>query len=96
MQYPTPKDVENCLNAVAAELGDTSESPFRVDVVARYGGRPPVDTVMIRTAEKEPIRQKLSQVLNRKFSLGGTSFAFNATEAQAILEYQKVLTRGQR
>jgi hypothetical protein len=89
MQYPTPKDIENRLNAIAAELGDSSESPFRVYMVAQYGGRPPIYAVMIRTAEKEPIRQKLSQVLNRKFSLGGTSFALDSAEAQAILEYQK-------
>jgi len=90
MEYPTPRDIENILNAFAAELGDTSESPFRVDVVARYGGKPPIYTVMIRTAEKEPIRQKLGQALNRKFSLGGTSFALTAAEAQAILGYQKI------
>lgn len=89
MQYPTPTDIVNGLNALAAELGDSSESPFRVDAVARYGGKPPIYTVMIRTAEKEPIRQKLGQLLNRKFGLGATSFALTASEAQAILDYHK-------
>src|SRR5690349_18270067 len=77
MPYPTPSEVEQSLKQFAEEIGDTTESPFRVDVVARYGGKPPLYTVMIRCAEKEPIRQKLSQLLNRSFSLGGTSFALN-------------------
>ncbi len=62
MPYPTPSEVEQSLKRVAEEIGDTSESPFRVDMVARYGGKPPLYTVVIRCAEKEPIRQKLSQV----------------------------------
>jgi hypothetical protein len=44
---------------------------------------------MIRCAEKGPIRTKLSEVLNRKFSLGATSLALNANEAQVILQYQR-------
>ena len=84
MQYPTITEVENCLKIIASEVGDTMDAPFRVDMVARYGGKPPLYTA----ADKEPIRQKLSQVLDRKFSLGATSFALNATEAQVILQYQ--------
>ena len=60
-----------------------------MDMVARYGGKPPVYTVIIRCAEKEAIREKLAQVLNRRFSLGATSFALDASEAQAILQYQR-------
>ena len=89
MPYPTPSEVEQSLKQFAEEIGDTTESPFRVDVVARYGGKPPLYTVMIRCAEKEPIRQKLSQLLNRSFSLGGTSFALNAVEAQQVLQHVK-------
>jgi hypothetical protein len=89
MQFPTPGDVEQSLKRFAEEIGDTTESPFRVDVVARYGGKPPLYTVMIRCAEKEPIRQKLSQVLNRSFSLGGTSFALNVVEAEQVVQYGK-------
>src|SRR5678815_5346858 len=85
MQFPTPGDVEQSLKRFAEEIGDTTESPFRVDVVARYGGKPPLYTVMIRCAEKEPIRQKLSRVLNRPFSLGGSSFALSAGEAQRVM-----------
>ncbi len=93
MEYPTPMEVENCLKGVASEIGDTTDSPFRVDAVAQYGGKPPLYTVVIRSAEKEPIRRKLAQMLNRKFSLGGTSFALDAREALAILQYQKERTR---
>ena len=89
MQYPTSTEIENCLKGVATEVGDTTEAPFRVDVVAQYGGKPPLYTVVMRSAEKEPIRKKLAQMLNRKFSLGGTSFALDAQEAQVILEYHK-------
>src|SRR5690349_17890635 len=89
MQYPAPHEVEQCLKQFAEEIGDTTESPFRVDVVARYGGKPPLYTVMIRCAEKELIRRKLSQVLNHSFSLGATSFALNAAEAQQVLQHNK-------
>jgi hypothetical protein len=93
MEYPTSMEVENCLKGVASEIGDTTDSPFRVDVVAQYGGKPPLYTVVIRSAEKEPIRRKLAQMLNRKFSLGGASFALDAREALVILQYQKERTR---
>ena len=89
MQYPTPSEVERSLKLFAEEMGDTTDAAFRVYMVARYGGKPPVYTVMIRCAEKEPIRKKLGEVLNRKFSLGATSLALNASEAQVILQYQR-------
>ena len=89
MPYPSSTEVEHCLKDLASQLGDTTDSPFRVDVVARYGGKPPVYTVVIRSAEKEPIRRKLAELLDRKFSLGGTSFALDASEAQVILQYQR-------
>jgi len=89
MPYPSPDAVQQSLKLFAQDAGDTTDAPFRVDMVARYGGKPPVYTVIIRCAEKEPIREKLAQVLNRKFSLGATSFALNASEAQVILQYQR-------
>jgi hypothetical protein len=66
MKYPTITEVENCLKIIASEVGDTMDAPFRVDMIARYGGKPPLYTVFIRVADKEPIRRKLSQVLDRK------------------------------
>ena len=89
MQYPTATEIESCLKMFAREAGDTSEAPFRVDMVARYGGKPPVYTVMMRSAEKESIRRKLAEVLKRPFSMGGTSFALMASEAQTILDYRQ-------
>ena len=89
MQYPTPNEVERSLKLFAEEIGDTTDAPTRVDMVARYGGKPPVYTVMIRCAEKEPIRKNLGEMLNRKFSLGGTSLALNASEGLVILQYQQ-------
>jgi hypothetical protein len=53
MQYPTSSEIEQSLKRFAEEVGDTSESPFRVDLVARYGGKPPLYTVMMRCADKE-------------------------------------------
>ena len=58
-------------------------------MVARYGGKPPLYTVVIRSAEKEPIRRKLAELLNRKFSLGGASFALDVREAEVILKYHR-------
>jgi len=89
MQYPTPSEVERSLKLFAEEVGDMTEAPFRVDMVERNGGQPPVYSVMIRCAEKGPIRKKLADVLNRKFSLGGTSLALDAREAQVISQYQR-------
>jgi hypothetical protein len=39
--------------------------------------------------DQEPIRKKLAEVLNRRFSLGGTSLALNAGEAQVISQHQR-------
>ena len=89
MQYATSTEIEKCLKGIASEIGDTTDSPFRVDVVAQYGGKPPLYTVVIRSAEKEPIRRRLAEMLNRKFSLGGTSFALDVGEARAILQYHR-------
>jgi hypothetical protein len=82
MQYPTPSEVEQSLKLFAEEIGDTTESPFCVAMVARHGGKAPVYSVVIRGVEQEPIRKKLAEVLNRRFSLGGTSLALDANEAQ--------------
>lgn len=89
MEYPAASEVERCLDRFATEIGDRTDSPFRVDMVARYGGKPPVYTVIIRSPNKEPIRRKLTEVLNRSFSVGPTSFSLNASEAQIILQYHQ-------
>jgi hypothetical protein len=71
VQDPTSSEIEQSLKRFAEEIGDTTASPFRIDLVARYGGKPLLYTVMIRCADKGPIRQKLSQLFNRRFCLGG-------------------------
>ena len=92
--YPSADEVERSLKGVAAELGDVSVAPFRVGVVPVYGGKPPMYTVVILSAEREPLRQKLGQVVNRSFSLGASSLALKANEVQLILEYGKRLRSG--
>ena len=47
MQYPTPNEVERSLKRFTEETGDTTDAPFRVDMVARYGDKPPLYTIMI-------------------------------------------------
>ena len=88
MQYPTPSEVEQSLKLFAEEMGDTTDSPFRVAMVARHGGKAPVYSIVIRGVDQEPIRKKLAEVLNRRFSLGGTSLALDANEAQIISQYR--------
>jgi hypothetical protein len=89
MQYPTPSEVEQSLKLFAEEIGDTTDSPFCVAMVARHGGKAPVYSVVIRGVDQEPIRKKLAEVLNRRFSLGGTSLALDANEAQVISQYRR-------
>jgi hypothetical protein len=86
MTYPTPNEVECSLRRVAAELGDTTAVPVRVGMVPVYGGKPPLYTFVILSADREPLRRKLGQVLNRSFSLGASSFVLKADEAQLILD----------
>jgi len=89
MRYPTASEVELGLKGVAAELGEQSSAPFRVGMLPVNGGKPPLYTVVILAAEREPLRQKLGQVLNRSFSLGGSWIIIKKNEAQVILEYGK-------
>ena len=89
MQYPTLSQVEESLKLFAEEIGEAMDSPFRASMVARHGGKAPVYSIVIRCVDQEPIRKKLAEVLNRKFSMGGTSLALDASEAQVISEYQR-------
>ena len=89
MQYPTLNQVEESLELFAQEIGEAMDSPFRVSMVARHGGKAPVYSIVIRCLDQDPIRKKLAEVLNRKFSMGGTSLALDANEAQVISQYQR-------
>jgi hypothetical protein len=89
MAYPTVNEVERSLNQVAAALGDTTVTPVRVGVVPLHGGKPPLYTLVILSADRGPMRTKLASVLNRSFSLGVSSFALKASEAQLLLDHEK-------
>ena len=85
-QYPSKSDVEECLRQLASEAGDRTPIPFRVDLVPLHGGKPPMYAVVMLSASKEPLRQKLSQILTRSFSLGVSSFMLNGNEAVTLVE----------
>ena len=87
MEYPTQAELAGCLKDIASEVGDASTIPFRVDVVPLHGGKPPMYAVVILSASKEPLRQKLANILSRSFSLGVSSFMLNGDEAASILKY---------
>jgi hypothetical protein len=85
-QYPSKSEVEECLKTLAVEIGDATVHPFRVDLVPLHGGKPPMYAVVILSAAKEPLRQKLSQILSRGFSLGVSSFMLTGNEAVILLK----------
>jgi hypothetical protein len=85
-QYPSKSEVEECLKTLAMETGDATVHPFRVDLVPLHGGKPPMYAVVILAASKEPLRQKLSQILSRGFSLGVSSFMLTGNEAVTLLK----------
>ena len=85
-QYPEPSVVEERLKQLAADAGDASLKPFRVDVVAVHGGKPPLYCVVIRSAQKAALRQKLEPLLHRTLTCGMSSFMLKAHEAARILK----------
>jgi hypothetical protein len=86
MEYPAETDLESCLRKIAYETGDKSSIPFRINMV-RLHGKPPMYSVVILSAKREPLRQRLGQILSRNFSLGVTSIMLNVSEAQSLLGY---------
>jgi hypothetical protein len=52
--------VESCLKVIDSEVGDTTDTPLCVDMPARYGGKPFLYTVFIRTADKIYSHSRLS------------------------------------
>jgi hypothetical protein len=85
MEYPTSVEVETCLKNVATEVGDSTATPFRVDILPVYGGKPPMYTVVILSPAKERLRQGVGQILNRSFSLGVGSFTLKGAEAAILV-----------
>lgn len=83
--YPTQSELETCLKTIATETGDASLTPFRVDVVARHD-KTPVYSVMIKSPDKDRVRQQIGQILSRSFALGTTSFMLTSSEAIALIQ----------
>jgi hypothetical protein len=84
-QYPQAFALEDCLKHLAIELGDNTAKPFRVDMIRVHGGKPPIYCIVIRSSAKEPLRQRLEQLLNRRLTCGSTSFMLKADEAEHIV-----------
>jgi hypothetical protein len=84
-QYPQAAALEESLKDLAIEVGDATAKPFRVDMVRVHGGKPPIYCVVIRSRAKEPLRQRLEQLLNRRLTCGSTSFMLKADEADRIV-----------
>jgi hypothetical protein len=88
MQYPSESELENCLKSIATEVGDPSRAPFRINVVPLLG-KPPMYSVVILSASKEPLRERLGHLLSRSFSLGVSSFMLNGNEAASLITHQQ-------
>jgi hypothetical protein len=85
VQYPQASALEESLKQLAIEVGDATAKPFRVDMVRVHGGKPPIYCVVIRSPAKEPLRQRLEQLLNRRLTCGSSSFMLKIGEAQRIV-----------
>ena len=83
-QYPPAPALEERLKQLAAELGDATAKPFRVDMIRVYGGKPPIYCVVIRSKAREPLRQRLEQLLDRRLTCGSSSFMLKLDEAERI------------
>ena len=83
-EFPTQSELESCLKTIATETGDVSLTPFRVDVVARHD-KPPMYSVMIKSPNKDRLRQQIGQILSRSFALGTTSFMLTSSEATSLI-----------
>jgi hypothetical protein len=86
MQYPSESELEACLRTVAVEAGDMSGAPFRISIV-RLHGKPPMYSVVILSASKEPMRQRLGKILSRNFSLGVTSIFLTVAEVESLMAH---------
>ena len=86
MEYPAESDLETCLRKIAFETGDASNAPFRINMV-RLHGKPPMYSVVILSPKREPLRQRLGQLLSRNFSLGVAAIMLTVHDAQSLLGY---------
>jgi hypothetical protein len=88
MTYPSEIQVELALKRLAADLDDHSSRPFRVDLLKVHGEEAPRYTVVVLSARRNLLYERLGEVLSRSFSLGIRSFLLTALEAsKLILKY---------
>jgi hypothetical protein len=87
IQHPQASAVEERLMRLTLEAGDATPNPFQVDLVRVHGGKPPIHSVVIRSIAKEPLRQRLEQLLNRRLTCGVSSFMLKVHEAELIVSY---------
>ncbi|HVY06500.1 MAG TPA: hypothetical protein VHB46_11040 [Burkholderiales bacterium] len=85
--YPTQSELLNCLVAIANDAGDTTQLPFRVDVIP-LNGKPPMYSIMIKSPAKDLMRRQIGQLLGRNFALGATSFMISGSEAMSLVNKQ--------
>lgn len=86
MQYPSETDLDACLKSIATQTGDQTAIPFRSSMV-RLHGKPPMYSVVILSPAREPLRQRLGQILARNFSLGVTSIMLTVADAEMLMSH---------
>lgn len=86
INYPKTDELEVALKAMAAQAGDISDRPVRVDLLRPMRGSPaPLYTVVLLSENRARLCDKLSVVLERQFSLGTRSFLLRPHEASRLM-----------
>jgi hypothetical protein len=85
-EYPTSDELLACLYTLAGVAETEMQKPFRVDMI-RTHGKPPMYSVVIRAAEREPILTRIGQIIHRSFALGASSFMLTSSETEALLKH---------
>jgi hypothetical protein len=89
MEYPSKSRVELALTRLADKIGDDTAHPFRVELLKIHGGQPPRYTVVVLSAKRMLLCDRLGAVVGRSFSLGVRSFLLTVPEAlKLILRYE--------
>jgi hypothetical protein len=85
-EYPTQSELLSCLTNLANVAGDTTNVPFRVDIIPLHG-KPPMYSVMIKSPHKDRLRRQIGSILSRPFALGATSFMLTGNEAASLIKH---------
>ena len=62
-EHPTSDELLACLYTLAGVAETEEQKPFRVDMI-RTHGKPPMYSVVIRAAEKEPLLTRVGQIIS--------------------------------